>query len=66
MNRLLFCGFLLSLCTIPTLLYSQNLNATNELQLGIAAYDKARYDEAIETWNVSLRLIRSREKGISI
>jgi Flp pilus assembly protein TadD len=38
----------LSLCTIPTLLYSQNLNAIAELNLGIAAYDKAEYSDAID------------------
>jgi len=46
MNRMLLCWLLLSFCFIPPLLHSQNLNATSELQLGIAAYDKAKYKDA--------------------
>jgi tetratricopeptide (TPR) repeat protein len=48
MNQMLSCGLLLSLCITPTLLYSQNLNATAELNLGIAAYDGAKYSDAID------------------
>ena len=32
----------------PTLLFSQNFNATTELQLGIAAYEKSKYWDAID------------------
>jgi tetratricopeptide (TPR) repeat protein len=56
MHRMLFYGLVLSFFIIPTPLFSQNLNAANELKLGIAAYEKAKYEEAIEHLERALAL----------
>ncbi len=60
---MLFCGLLLSLCGIPSLLYSQSLNATNEMNLGIAAYDSGKYHEAIEHLTRAVTLEPKMETG---
>lgn len=46
-QKTLLCALLLSLSGASSL-NSQNLNASAELKLGIAAYQKARYEDAIE------------------